>query len=1050
MKKIKIQILIATILVLTISPIFVIAADCSGQIISGGATSYGGYYSTYNNCKAGYGSCVSGANPGNPIVGLRVQIYHYGASKGVNGITLLGSGVDIWTGNIYKLRRSNSNFSIPTTPNLKIKSSCEKANGKNAYGGDLRNIYPLSLETYLSGEDTTTGKKWKVVWDADMKSYYPSKMNEYILKYDKSGNPVSGWLNENVLVKLRKNTDADDTFVKNLFNMSDDELALVKGNTSDIYVTFEMLYRFYIPKGSPYTNSFHATGERFYFGTASEGGIVHGWSTIYNALMSADGNVGNLVSPKTEGTYLIKQVSDKLSDATGYNNGTTTNLRVACSEARGYAVYNIANICEDCGVNTCGNACKDFTDGTEDRKTCATTWCNDNNPDNKDSCINACYHPKTCTTECGSHAEGSPERMTCAATWCNKNDSSNKESCINSCVFPAIEWEKGCGTSSTTCGLVDGKNSKDCVVDGNEMETKTNNVCYDDTADTETKYQIGGIDVDIAYYKVECVETLTIFSQPESKSIKISENRLASLYVGIGTTYNKTCSLLYRDIYGNWMEEDGITEETSYKNSKMKIKNDIFKYQSYTELASVTEDLKEDYKDAISKLKNKYKNSKIFFVEKSKKDKVNDAQGDEIKISIDIINEGSAEFTTTELTMKPITCKVGTFENYQFCTMENAKWNKSTPECEENVTLTTDESGMNIYEYTTFYSLPSSWVATLSDNETEVFHNASLCRDSVKGSNGKCIEKEDVWVFDPFTKQVVQQVEKSTKTEGKYTISFSSFGSCGNMKYDYTCNYNLDTDNKCSACLNEIYGTEEYNTCYETYCSCEAYCGSNVSCRAMYCPEECEECEDEGTDKCDCYTKECASKYTDEDDKLICKYGNCCSAKCETEECEINCCIKGCEAKYSGDNTKIDTCIKSYCQPTKTKRSENYVYRTISMNNPFPEREPGQNWSTKVPYITESMNIEGKYYDETNGKSDSFEYQFVLSGEDIKKIKDKYNSPYVEYNKSDIKSSKSEDAYCSALLYGRKNGEEVEIEGILDNIVTDYTINSESGSGCVR
>lgn len=1057
-KQVKTHLLIsAIVLTLIMSPILVLAADCSDQIISGGATSHGGSHATGNNCKAEYGSCITGANPdGNLIVGLRVQIYHYDTSRGADGITLLGSGVDIWTGNnINKLKASNSRFSIPTTSNLKIKASCDEAktDGSNAYGRDLTQIYPLNLETYLSGETTTSNKKWEVVWDTGMKSYFPENMDHYILTYDASGNPVSGWLNENILVKLKNNTPTDNTFIKDLFHMSDSEFNILKSNTSDIYVTFEMLYRFYIPKGSVYTNKkFNAEGDYLYFGTVSEAGIVHGWSNIYNALMSSDGNVGNLVSPNIKGTYLIKQVSDTLPNKKGYNNNTTANLKVVCREARGYAVYNIANICKECGPKTCEESCKNYTNGTVGRRECAVKYCTENEVNNKDSCISACYQPKTCETECGIYEVGTSKRMTCATNYCNLNESSNRINCINSCSYPDIDWGKGCGTSSTTCGLVNGKNSKNCVTDGSGMETKTNNVCYDDTDDIETKYQIGGKDVNISYYKVECVETLKIFSQPEStKSIKISENRLASLYVGIGTTYNKTCSLLYRDIYGNWMEDDG---ETEYENSEMKIKNDIAKYKDYMESSSISEALKKDYENAISKLNDKYEESKRFFEDKSKKDKVNDAQSDEIKIDIDIFDAGTTRFKKEEITMIPTSCKKGTFENYQFCTMEKAKWSKlTTADCEANIDLKT-VNGKNVFEYTTFYSLPSSWVVSMADNETQVFRDAASCISSVKDSNGKCIEKQNVWVFDPFTKDVIREVESSTTTEGKYTISFLNFGSCGNIKYDYNCEYNIHTKNKCSACLNEIYGTAEYEKCYKDNCSCDAYCGSNVSCRAMYCPEECPECLDGGTDDCGCYIEKCAGKYTDEDDKLICRYGDCCSAKCETEECEINCCVKGCEAKYSGDNNKIDSCIKLYCKPLpppgEPGGGKNYVYRTISMSNPFPEREPGQNWSTRVPYITESTDSESRYYDETNGNSDNFEYQFVLSGDDIKEIKKKYNNPYVEYNKSNIKSSKSKDAYCSAMLYGRKDGNDVVIEGILDNIITEYTINSEAGSGCVR
>ena len=117
-----------------------------------------------------------------------------------------------------------------------------------------------------------------------------------------------------------------------------------------------------------------------------------------------------------------------------------------------------------------------------------------------------------------------------------------------------------------------------------------------------------------------------------------------------------------------------------------------------------------------------------------------------------------------------------------------------------------------------------------------------------------------------------------------------------------------------------------------------------------------------------------------------------------------------CKLKYQQDGYKtIANCINDCsCGNNGIK----YYYRTISVDNPFPNREANSNWLGYEEYITNDLN------DSTPSEGNSApEYEIVLDSNRIEKIRKhtkKYNSSgkdaygdFIRLNSDDIGSYKS-------------------------------------------
>ena len=157
---------------------------------------------------------------------------------------------------------------------------------------------------------------------------------------------------------------------------------------------------------------------------------------------------------------------------------------------------------------------------------------------------------------------------------------------------------------------------------------------------------------------------------------------------------------------------------------------------------------------------------------------------------------------------------------------------------------------------------------------------------------------------------------------------------------------------------------------------------SNETCTNMYKPAE--------------YTKirnYCHSNWQN-DSSSFSSYDDCFNSCTANNQCKIknNCQNKTeirqyCQVNYQVDgyNSQSDCINDCSCSPNGIK----YYYRTISISNPFPDRDANYNWFGYEKYITDDSS------DEISNTNDEQEYVIVLDSKRINKIRSdtsKYNS----------------------------------------------------------
>jgi len=1012
----KKRIIVLLILTIVLMPNLVKAATCTGTVITGNADSFALPSNNMSGtCESA--TCLWGWNSiYADYRGLRIQIYKY---NGTN-INLVGEGVDIWV--TQKLKDSSYHFSSPNTKNLINKASCDRNTNPNISSArkDFDRVYGYTWQQYLSGNAGGT-----VIYDPSLGSngFKINDVPSFLLKYEpNSNNPTNSWIYNNILEKVMDGSSAKLNEVKTLFKLSDTELNRILSNPDDYYITAEVLYKIKRSNGE------------YYLGTVSEGGYFYGYSELYNVLQSSGGNVGKLVSTRIRGTYKIKQIARQVPRPS-YSGigGTSYNLDAACNAAYGYAVYHLASICENC--------------------------------------------TKSCENECSGKTE--TERRACAIKYCQENESGNYSSCVSKCS--ATNLTEGCPAATKgKCkkNYTAASESDTCNVSVTKSEELTSNTCYDDSSTIDDVVAEDYQQLQIKYYKIDCSEKLNLFSLPSQQQILISKNSTANLSIGYGATYTKDCKVWYKNLDGtSWISEDNKAE-SNYRNSDMLIKHDIYIYKKYRNDAPAGSDLYKIYDEAYKQLKNSYALSKTRLEKVSTDDYSNDVSS--VSAKVDIVDQSLSNTEETTITLEPVYCEQGssTVGTGSASSSRNAKCILNKYEVnydddtgrvvcgndgEAKATINAAR-GTSEYKYTVYYAPTSSWVSSFSSNPGSIFHTKSECLDAVEESNGQCIEKENVWVFDPFTESINRGHGVSQVTSGDYTISIKNFGSCGQFDYEYKCKYNLEDSGLCTdECIakynNHQITRAEYNTCFKKYCSCDSYCGSNVACRAKYCPQECEGCdktwnETDEDEVCDDCVNKCNDNYSSSSKENInCKY-DCCQTECNGGEgCIYNCCTTKCKKKYDlglfaqegvSNQTGYDNCMLQCECPNGNCGGEDYYYRTIDLDTPFPggtglTRKPGANWYNKTKYITDTTNPSTIFYDDTDGRRKDYEYKITLTSEDIKRIKSdrNINTTYEDFNKSE--SAKNGNVYCSYIIHDYFEANNIEVEAGVSGVL---------GSGC--
>ena len=1055
--------LFSILLLLFLMPNVVMAGgDCSSSVISGDASSQGPTSTGPGGC--GDSVCLSMYN--NNYVGVRFQIYKYDGSGGSNGVKLIGAGVDVWA--TESLNSSYHHFSSPKNNNLRVKASCQMVDDDATvgWGKSLPSIYSLSASSYLSQTDFT------VAYDSAIKSSYNNgKINKFVLTLNGNGNSTGGWLHTNFFAKLSDPSGVGKEQVKKLFRMTEAEMSDLLSKPEDYYVTAEMLYRFVTVTegGGRYVYSYGGKGGHYYLGTVSEAGYLHGYGNVYNALLSSGGNVGKLVSSSVGGTYLIKQV--KPTNTTFMNDvtaiGNNANAYAGCSSAYGLAVYHVSSVCEDCGdpdpiyqeptYDQCEpaylNTCKEY-DGSIMSKTEQCDESTDTGNAEVTLKSKSCYHDeKNYTTILA------PTNTTNAWDYQAKANGDLKYyriHCTEALLLTNLPNKKNVFISEGGTGsLYLGYKLKYTKICDLEYRNKNNNGWgkYDNSL---AKKHI----TDYEGYKTKI-----------NSSYTTENNKLP----GLRNTYEDK-----KEKYEYWVEKYNKNKTDANKEAMDDAKEvmDAAKasYDAQKSRVDKLNSLKTSVDAAINEVNAVKSEAENRFSEYQRKDYKDENVDIASKAKVNIVSSDASSSSTKTLTLIPVHCMSINETSEKYCDlMTNTWYKKETADrivCdnssgESNSIVTVADSTKEIktkYEKTIYYGLDPSYILTQT-GKSKVYHDKAACDDAANAQGGVCEKIENAWVMDPIDQSISIEQFNDEIGSSALDLTVSGWGACSQFSYKLTCDYDYVSSRNCTKnCIGqyinaegEITNQSAYNECFRRYCSCDSYCGSDVACRARYCPEECEGCGWDERGTCDGCENECDNKYPGSNivniqKNIECKTDNCCNSNCNGEAgCLYNCCVKDCNQKAAKNVLKnraeLNRCI--YLCDCPNGNCINYVYRTINQARPFPNgtnaemREPGANWQGKVEYITKGNVNNTIYYDRTSGMDNDYEYAFELSSDDIKAIKAMHNTTdrYTTFYKSKIiKNPTNNNVYCSSIIH-----EELEDIGV---VVQTNRITNVVGSGC--
>lgn len=982
-KNIKKVLYIIFLFTLFLVPNLIVKAEVGGDIGGSG----GGYKD--NECT----DCTWLHNGPSKSLGVRLSLYQY--SAGGREKLVFKSSIDVLNKisyadktNVYSAS-NHSRYGYFNTSSVKLKSGTSGINFK--------------ARTEYSFTEFASKSNWAGTFEKELKKYL-------------------GDNKQSVMTKIKK--------------MFGNNINITSENYDTFYIVVEPTYYFYY---SPNNMYYYGTGyemmsvlehekipqpNKFYASFAN--GVIKNY--LYNGMYVEKNNDSKLIQEKrgfTDGRY------DK------YNFVNHSNKGNELAYATGGATQTYADI-------------KSNYKSQDYPYNLGIFWLN--------SVI------KTCPSEC--FGKDINQLETCAKTWCSENDP-NSTSCIDSCIIESYD-SPGCEDIRSYNQCYDSINRSNTVTVGGVCPINENTntsggstkICYDDITNNykiedyvvgkneKGQFLMNQVDVKNSYYKIECIETFNVgeYFTKENK-VLVNENGTASLYLGYRMEYDKTCQIYYKTSKNGWT--------TSYNSSKAA--NDIIQYNNWinelTTLISKESDqdeknrLKtikttvETMKSEAQKVKSEAEGKLNLYKDKNYQNGTNSTS----KAELEILNEEGMVSQTVSLTMETVSCLEKENENTsKYCDLTNnteyiINQSSNTIYCEtstgkQTAIISNDGTKSNFHQII-YYALPDSYKSTIYVDMGEkignVFHDKQECLNAVDSQNGQCITVENAWVFNPFDKSVTTNLSNNNYF-GNYQIKLKSWGSCAQFNFDLSCSYKLESSNICTEnCKlehNDI-TSEEYLQCIEKNCGCDSYCGTNVACRNEYCPQACDGCGNETIEKKDCGDDEndcvttCEKETNNNEEYIVCKYNNCCRSKCNGNvSCIYDCCSMECNEKYSGNEEQINACIKDMCECENGACEDEYVYRTINIERPFPgtdgdaTRKPGANWYKKVEYITNANDASGIYYDKTNGISNEYEYKFILNKNSINELRN-YGS-YVKYNNSkSAVSTISSSMYCSALIH---------------------------------
>ncbi len=1013
---------ILLVITLLVFPMVILAQDCP-RPISGGGSSYVTPSDPGRGCTAWDGNTCNSDRK----IGIRFQFYKINSKTDIQ----LKGYFDVWD----SLPMANARISKPGQNTLKNKINCTKVASLTAARTKREgHLLPADLNNdgYISDSEMQTVVQ-NYVDDAYGNTYFDSTLKTAFNNgtmatwafYYEGETPISGYLYTYFFKPI---LDGYYDEAAALFGMSRRDLDEMSKDPDKYYITAEVMYG--------HTDAH--VGTPYYLMPVSESGYTHGAEDKYVAIITTPQDVNTVgLIPNYINKVSATGIHRYMNYGHGYANDSYAYL-ATCNNAYGFEAWNIRDVCPPCTTTP------------------------------------------TCEVDCGDYDSDSAERLACATSWCAINDSGNS-SCVSSCTNP-IPDDSGCLPGET-----DGKQCSDYKAGRDNNSSKTldceetsqsiiNNkthlssrVCYDDDTDFDdgTTTDLGTTDFDYGtkFYKIVCDTTFDFKDLPGKQYIYLSKEQPMSIHFSYKVNYKKECTLKYKTSsdkkasIGLWT--------TNYSNSRLKYDIDALD-NAYEETENkmndpeTTAEEKLVYQAVLTNITaTKNKLSGIATSASSRLETLSRTETPEniLRNDIELVlfdystyteyHPTGPEFELIPVVCEPIDsetlgtrfiCLMNKVEEVQYVTIGS-----TTYECKGEGGQYVYDAAHNkgTYTETLYYTLPDSYIGAHSDN-IGPYHTISDCEDAVSEANGFCKVVEYAYVLPPFDGiSPTGYASEVAKVGDKLTLKFEA-GECNEFSFTYKCDYDFD-DTYCEACQGMDKTSEAYKKCLYENCGCEAYCGSDVVCRFLYCPEPCEGCgwgqvlRDDDCQECE---KKCSSlqmnakKYTD------CIYDECCYKPCNGNiACEEQCCVSKCKHLYSGNSAAYETCLKEQCpDPPPDKPDDpgkDYLFRSISLYDPFPDRGTktgliGNNWYNKERYITDAGEA-GQYHDNTSGfgKTD-YEYSITINSKQLKQVKkmvedEKQKIDGVEYNgttsykffkKSNAYTSgKSPYAYCSKFLY---------------------------------
>lgn len=1017
-------------------------ADCEQITLEGGGSSMS---DSGGGSGCNYGVCYWSTSN---ALGVRFQIYKY-----ENGIARrIGRGVDVWE--MKKFTNANDNFfSNPNDEGLnnKISGTCSSL---KSFGS----IYSLTTSQYLNTN--------QVYYDRSLRR---QGLNDY----------SRTWVINNVVKKITSN----DLIVRgnNLFGLSNEQFDDMKKNSSDYYITAEVLFRWVVQDrdsdNSTYKNRVadiaKAMGKttdeikgKYFWGTVAEAGNYVAFGSPINLLYisPSDEDVGEIVPNK------IHKTSNVSGSLAVYTNGSSVaNSGATCNKAYGINIYHLSRICTECD---------DPDDPDEEKCDPDVEECDPPEPETPDipeptgSSTGCDSTPKTCTTN-NAHYSGSCEsnfngeaKMT--SQYCEDDSDAgySKDYNKNNVYYRVVCDETAIVKNTpTNVNYILNKGGSYNVYIGYTLDYKREcKIQYKTRTGTGPNYTYGwttDTNHDDAFNKSFLKASIEEFlNGTKINGRKVSKSEAQAginstcgyqtggnycdcgdgwsyppLWGSICTHLAPWCRLqqgstsYYCDIAGARYYYNNMTSSYCNTNSNYCIVNSYYNNrtnykENYRKILKYHEALEElgidSSKSSLTDAEKK--NNKVTKAAKKAYDAALDMPNfvdenvikNNNRIDFEVYDQVSMGKEEVSLEISPVYCtEPGVVETY--CYLDGKKLTLGTTEyenaikytCGENVVkkITNSKNEVIGYETTIHYALPSTWRSEIPDSNGKfVFNDKDACK---RANNGKeCTEIKNGYSVEPVGDKLIYHLNNIL---GKYDkkIHFEGLGMCGKLEFDLSCSYNVQNSNVCDP---------EGDNYQPNLCSCQTYCDGDITCLSQHCPEECDVCngieEECSTPDKSCVQK-CDEKYQKAADRKICYEDECCKKLCAGDIVCLKECGDPCE------DGECEICFKDGC--------EDYVYRTIDLNNPFPnDRKPGKNWQNKIDYITKSDSVTIDR-DNTNGRSEEYEYRVELTSATIAKIRENKNLKdlYLEGERAEKvvrPTIGNGNYYCSKFLHDEQTG----------------------------